>query len=83
MPVLEAQKVGVPVVASNISVFREILGNSALLVNPENFEEISEAIYKVLSNKQLRNELIKKGQENIKRFSWLKCARQTLKVINL
>jgi len=83
MPVLEAQKVGVPVVASNRGALPEILGNSALLVNPENPSEIAEGIYKVLKDDQLRNELIKKGLENIKKFSWLKCAEKTLRVIIL
>jgi len=82
-PPLEAQSVGVPVISSNVSAMPEILGDSALLVNPYNPEEISEAIYKVLSNEQLRNALIKKGQENVKRFSWPKCAEETLKVISL
>jgi len=80
-PVLEAQKAGTPVVASNNSSFPEILGDSALLVNPYNPEEISEAIYKVLSSEQLRNELIRKGQENVQRFSWPKCAEETFKII--
>jgi glycosyltransferase involved in cell wall biosynthesis len=83
LPVLEAQKAGIPVVASNTGALPEILGNSALLVNPNNSEEIAEAIYKVLSNEQLRNDLIKRGQENIRRFSWLKCAEETLKIITL
>jgi glycosyltransferase involved in cell wall biosynthesis len=80
-PPLEAQSVGVPIISSNVSAMPEILGDSALLVNPHNPEEISKAIYKVLNNEQLRNELIKKGQENVKRFSWPKCAKETLKVI--
>ena len=83
LPVLEAQKVGVPVIASNVSSFPEILGNSALLVNPNNPNEIAEAVYKVLIDENLRNDLIKKGLENINRFSWLKCAEETLKVITL
>lgn len=83
MPVLEAQKAGVPVVVSNTGALPEILGNSALLVNPNNIEEIAEAIYKVLSSEQLRNDLIKKGQENIKHFSWFKCAEETLRIIIL
>jgi len=88
LSVLEAQKSGVPVVASNNSSFPEILGDpsnggasSALLVNPENSSEISEAIYKILSDKYLSNELVRKGYENAKRFSWLKCAEETLRVI--
>lgn len=80
-PPLEAQSVEVPVVSSNVSAMLEILGDSALLINPNNPEEIAEAIYKVLSNEQLRNELIKKGQENVKRFSWPECAQEAIKVI--
>ena len=80
-PVLEAQSVGVPVVASNTSSFPETLRDSALLINPRNPEEIAEAIYRILSNDKLRNELIKKGQENVKRFSWQNCAQKTLKII--
>ena len=83
LPVLEAQVVGTPVVASNTSSLPEILGNSALLVNPKNPEEIAEAIYKIIANPDLKENLIKKGQENVKRFSWLKCAEETLKIITL
>lgn len=89
-PPLEAQSIGIPVVSSNVSAMPEILGDpsnplgasSALLVNPYSPEEIAEAIYKVLSDENLRNELIKKGQENVKRFSWPKCAEETLKIIS-
>jgi len=80
-PPLEAQSLGIPVVSSNVSAIPEILGDSALLVNPQSPEEIAEAIYKVLTDENLRNNLIKKGQENIKRFSWLNCAKETLKII--
>jgi glycosyltransferase involved in cell wall biosynthesis len=82
-PPLEAQSAGVPVVCSNVSAMPETLKDSALLVNPYSPEETAEAIYRVLSDDNLRNELIKKGQENVKRFSWLKCAKETLKVITL
>lgn len=80
MPILEAQKMGVPVIASNAGALPEILGNSALLISPENPSEIAEAIYKVLSDEYLSNELMKKGYENAKRFSWLKCAEETLNI---
>jgi len=81
-PVLEAQVAGTAVVASNISSLPEILNNSALLVNPKKPEEIAKAIYKIISNPELRKSLIKKGQENIKRFSWQTCAQETLKIIS-
>ena len=80
-PVLEAQSVDVPVVASNTSSLPETLRDSALLVDPNNSEEIAEAIYSILNSEKLRNKLIKKGRENIKRFSWQNCAQETLKII--
>jgi len=81
MPVLEAQSAGVPVVTSNISSLPEIVGESALKVNPLNTEEIAESIYKVISNDKVRKALIGQGYENIKRFSWEKCARETFKIL--
>jgi len=68
-------------VASNISSLPEILGNSALLINPKNPLEIASTIYKIIKDPELKHELIKKGLKNIKKFSWQKCARETLKVI--
>lgn len=82
-PVLEAQSRGVPVIASNKSSLPEILGDSALFINPDNFEEVAEKIYNILSNEKLRNEFIKKGYENIRKFSWKKCAEETFKIITL
>lgn len=80
-PVLEAQKAGVPVVASDISVFRETLQDSAILVDPCNPDKIAEEIYKIISDRNLRDNLINKGFENVKRFNWKNCAEQTFKII--
>jgi len=80
-PPLEAQSMGIPVVSSNVSAMPETLKDSALLVDPYNPEEIAEAIYRILSDKNLRAELIKRGRENTKRFSWPNCAKETLKII--
>lgn len=80
-PVLEAQVVGAPVVASNTSSLPEILGKSALLVNPKNPSEIAGAIYKIIKNPKLKENLIKRGHENVKRFNWEKCARETFKIL--
>ena len=81
MPVLEAQNVGVPVVTSNISSLPEIVGESALKVNPLNIEEIAKSIYRVISDDRLRRNLINRGYKNIQRFSWQKCAQETLKIL--
>ena len=81
-PILEAMKAGVPVVTSNNSSLLEIAGDAALLINPQNTEEIAEAIYKILNNNSLRKSLIEKGKENVKRFDWQNCAEKTLEVLN-
>ncbi|MEK7159480.1 MAG: glycosyltransferase family 1 protein [Patescibacteria group bacterium] len=77
---IEAQKCGCSVVSTNTSSMPEILNDSALFFNPWSSNEMSEQIYAVLSNETLKQELRNKGLENVKRFSWKKCAEQTLAV---
>lgn len=87
IPILEAQKVGTPVVCSSTSSMPEIVFNpnnhepSALLVNPHKPSEIAEAIHKIIRNQVFSDELVKRGYENVQRFSWPKCAKETLDVI--
>lgn len=80
IPVIEAQACGVPVAVSNVSSLPEIIGESGILVNPEKTDSIAEGIKKAL-NEKTRTDLVKKGFENVKRFSWEKCAKETLKVL--
>ena len=81
IPVIEAQACGVPVVVSNTSSLPEIVGESGVLVDPESVASITEGIAKVLANQALRQKLIKAGFANTKRFSWQKCAKQTLSIL--
>jgi glycosyltransferase involved in cell wall biosynthesis len=55
--------------------------NSALLVNPNNAEAIADAVYKLISDENFRNEIIKKGHVNVQRFSWEKCADSIAKIL--
>lgn len=80
LPILEAQICGTPVVTSNTSSMPEAAGNGALLVDPHSVESISQAIVKIEEDKNLRENLIKEGLENVKRFSWDKCAKETVSV---
>jgi glycosyltransferase involved in cell wall biosynthesis len=80
LPILEAQACGCPVITSNVSSMPEVAGKGAILVNPYNINEISKAMRNVLTDKELKYKLIKEGFKNIKRFSWKKCARETLNV---
>lgn len=81
IPVLEAMASGCPVVVSNTSSLPEIADGCGLLVNPENYMDIARAILKLCSDRRLKAELIRKGLENSKMFSWEKCTEDTLKVI--
>ncbi|MBI2020069.1 glycosyltransferase family 4 protein, partial [Candidatus Daviesbacteria bacterium] len=79
LPILEAQASGCPVITSNISSMPDVAGKGAIYVDPYNTDDIVDAMIRV-KGKEEREKLIKKGFENIKRFSWEKCAAQTLEV---
>ena len=82
LPVLEAMSLGVPVVASNVSSLPEIVGEAGVLVDQESVEDIAQGIKKVLSfSLGERKKIIEKGLEQAKKFSWEKCAKETLKVL--
>jgi glycosyltransferase involved in cell wall biosynthesis len=81
IPVLEAQGCGVPVMASNNSSLPEVAGNGALLVDPLDEDAIAAAMARLIAEPELRAELTRRGFENVRRFSWEKCARETLAVI--
>lgn len=81
IPILEAQALGVPVVTSLGSCFSEIAGQGALFVNPCSSIGIAQAVNQLIDDKILRDRLRQSGFENIKRFSWEKCARETLKIV--
>ena len=80
-PVLEAQSLGIPVLTSNTSALPEVAGEGALFVNPFKIQSIAQSLKEISFNEKLRKNLIKKGFENLKRFSWEKTAQETLKVL--
>lgn len=80
IPVLEAMQVGTPVITSDVTAMPEVTGDAALLVDPLNENEIASAMAKLLSHKTTRNELIRKGYERVKLFSWEKTADQYLEL---
>jgi len=77
-PPLEAQACGLPVVTSNKTSFPEVLGKSAVLVDPYNVSEIASAVEAILTNSVFRQSLVSKGFENVKRFSWNKTAKELI-----
>ena len=78
LPPLEAMACGTPVVTSNVSSLPEVVGDAAVMVNPENVFEIARGMREVLTNQDLRQELIRKGRAQLARFSWEENARETL-----
>ena len=80
LPPLEAMACGTPVVTSNVSSLPEVVGDAAVLVNPENVFDIARGIRDVLLDETLRAELIRHGREQAARFSWERTARQVLEI---
>lgn len=80
LPPLEAMVHGTPVVTSNTSSLPEVVGNAAVLVNPENIFEIMRAIHRVLVDQPLREKLKQRGYEQVQRFSWDASVQRILSV---
>ncbi|MDB5170475.1 MAG: glycosyl transferase family 1 [Candidatus Saccharibacteria bacterium] len=82
LPALEAMVHGAPVVSSNATCLPEIYGDAAHYFNPLSVEEMTDAINEVLTDKNLRAELIKRGGHQASQYSWQRLAEQTLAVYN-
>jgi len=80
LPPLEAMASGTPVVTSSVSSLPEVVGDAAVLVNPENVFDIAKGIREALTNEPLRRALIRKGHEQARKFSWEATARLVLEV---
>ncbi|MBI2025951.1 MAG: glycosyltransferase family 4 protein, partial [Candidatus Levybacteria bacterium] len=81
LPILEAMKYGCPVLTSNVSSLPEAGGEAAIYFDPQDANDIKEKIEKVINSPKLRDEMIEKGKQQVKKFSWEKTARQTLQVL--
>lgn len=80
LPPLEAMCSGCPVVTSNTSSLPEVVGDAGIMVSPTDTGGWVEAMRRVLTNSKLRNEMIAKGLEQSRKFSWDRTAQQTLEV---
>ena len=79
---LYAMATGVPVVVSEVGSLPEVVGEAGILVDPHNIGSIAKGIDKVLSmSKDEYNSVVAKGFAQAKKFSWEKCAKQTLEVL--
>jgi len=80
LPPLEALQCACPVITSNVSSLPEVVGEAAILVDPQSTSAIAEAMKAILNNECLARELKAKGPIQAKRFSWRRCAEATLAV---
>jgi glycosyltransferase involved in cell wall biosynthesis len=80
-PVLEAQACGVPVLASATSSLPEVAGAGAWLVDPLDEQAIAAGLRRLMSDAELRRRLRAAGFANVARFSWTRCAQETLSVL--
>ena len=78
LPLLEAMSFGVPVAASNATCIPEVCGNAPLYFDPKDPKDMARKMESLINNPALRKDLVQKGFENLKRFSWEKMAKKTL-----
>jgi glycosyltransferase involved in cell wall biosynthesis len=80
IPALEAFASQCPAILANTSSLPEIGGDAALYFDPYSIDDMRNQIERVICSSALREELVKKGKEQVKLFSWEKCARETMEV---
>jgi glycosyltransferase involved in cell wall biosynthesis len=81
LPVLEAMAAGCPVVTSDRYGTLELAEGAAVMVKPESVESIAEGIRQVLEDTALRSRLVAAGRVRSQDFTWQRCARETLAVL--
>ena len=79
---LEAMACGTPIVTSNTSAMPEVAGQGAILINPENPQEIADALLKLGNDVIFYQEQVVYGLERVKQFSWKNTAEEYVKIYN-
>ena len=78
LPILESMIYDFPIACSYTSSLPEVAGDGAIYFNPENIDEMSYKIEKILFSENLKFSVINSGKNQLKKFSWDKCARETI-----
>ncbi|MBU4285219.1 glycosyltransferase family 4 protein [Patescibacteria group bacterium] len=78
LPPLEAMACGTPTIVSNKSSLSEVVGNAAIMIDPQNIDELVFAIKEVLGSQELNNYLRKQGIERAKQFNWDNAAKKVI-----
>jgi glycosyltransferase involved in cell wall biosynthesis len=80
LPPLEAMTCGTPAIVSNVSAVPEVVGDAAILIDPHDVGGLTVAMWRVLTDEELRATLIDKGLKRARMFSWERAAKETLDV---
>ncbi|MCF8369229.1 MAG: glycosyltransferase family 4 protein [Bacteroidales bacterium] len=81
IPIVEAYNAGVPVITSDITSMPEVAGDAALLIDPFSPQSIADAMHKIAKDEKLRDDLIMKGRNQKKEFTWQKSSERLWKAI--
>jgi glycosyltransferase involved in cell wall biosynthesis len=82
LPPLEAMACGVPIITSNTSSLPEVVGNAGIMVDPNDIESLSEEMYKVLNDKELKHRMSRDGLKRSKMFTWEKTMNDVIEIYN-
>jgi len=82
LPLVEAMKLGIPIIASDIPIMQEIVGGGALLVDPKDVNDIANKMKILINSKELKKELVNRGSVRSRVFSWGKSACEILSILN-
>jgi glycosyltransferase involved in cell wall biosynthesis len=80
LPPLEAMACGLPVIVANVASLPEVVGDAGLLIDPHDVDELTVAMWRLLNDGELRQELRAKGLAQAGRFSWERAARETMAI---
>lgn len=81
IPLLQAMGTGLPIATSNSNPIPEVVGDAGLFFDAGDIYGMADALYRIIVDEKLRKELIAKGIERAKNYSWEKCAKETLELI--
>ncbi len=80
-PIFESWISGIPVATSNVHSFPEIVGNAGLLFDPNDKSAFDSALEQIISDQKLRQQLISRGLDRVKEFTWKRCVMRTLSLL--
>ena len=81
LPLAEAMALGIPSLTSTVSSLPEVAGDAALMVDPHSVEAIAQSLHRIVTDEPLRTRLRQKGPVQSSKFTWERCAAETLQAL--